>query len=61
MSLLQKKTVIRVKKKLTEFDPNIRVISLENSARTASEAASSLNCEVGAIVKLTFRKEFYIF
>ncbi len=58
MSLLQKKTVIRVKKKLTEFDPNIRVISLENSARTASEAASSLNCEVGAIVKsLLFKTE----
>ena len=34
----------------------IQILSLESSARTALEAASSLSCEVGAIVKsLLFR------
>ena len=41
-----------------EFDSNLKVILLDTSARTALEAASSLKCEVGAIVKsLLFRTE----
>ncbi len=51
MNLLQKEPVIRAQKSLTKFDSNLVVVELENSARTAKDAAYSLNCEVGAIVK----------
>ena len=51
MNLLLKEPVIRAQKSLTEFDSNLVVVELENSARTAKDAANSLNCEVGAIVK----------
>ena len=58
MTLLDKAPVKRVQKLLEEFDPNQDVILLDSSARTALEAASSLNCEVGAIVKsLVFKTE----
>ena len=51
MTLLDKEPVKRVEEKLRDFDPDSRVIILDASARTALEAASSLGCEVGAIVK----------
>jgi len=58
MSLLDKEPVNRVEKKLREFDQSQKVIILNSSARTALEAASSLGCEVGAIVKsLLFKTE----
>ena len=58
MSLLDKEPVKRVDKILRAFDPNMSVVVLDNSARTALEAASSLGCEVGAIVKsLLFKTE----
>ena len=58
MTLLLKEPVKRVQKLLTEFDQNQELISLDSSARTALEAASSLGCEVGAIVKsLLFKTE----
>tara|TARA_B100000575_G_C22508002_1_gene331474 strand:+ start:34 stop:513 length:480 start_codon:yes stop_codon:yes gene_type:complete len=58
MSLLDKESVKRVEKLLEKFDENQRVIVLKTSARTAMEAASSLGCEVGAIVKsLLFKTE----
>jgi len=58
MSLLDKEPVRRVDKILKEFDTTQKVIVLDSSARTALEAASSLGCEVGAIVKsLLFRTE----
>ena len=58
MTLLLKEPVKRVEKLLKEFDQNQRVILLDSSARTALEAASSLGCEVGAIVKsLLFKTE----
>ena len=58
MSLIEKHSVKRVEKKLKEFDSNLKIISLSSSARTALEAASSLGCEVGAIVKsLLFKTE----
>ena len=58
MTLLSKKPVIRVEKLLKEFDNKLGVIALKTSARTASEAATSLGCEVGAIVKsLLFKTE----
>ena len=58
MTLLLKEPVKRVEKLLKEFDQNQSVILLDTSARTALEAASSLGCEVGAIVKsLLFKTE----
>ena len=58
MTLLLKEPVKRVEKLLKEFSQNQKVISLDSSARTALEAASSLSCEVGAIVKsLLFKTE----
>ena len=58
MTLLNKEPVGRVEKSLKQFDPKMRVIILDSSARTANEAASSLSCEVGAIIKsLLFKTE----
>ena len=58
MTLLLKEPVKRVEKLLKEFNQNQGVIVLDSSARTALEAASSLGCEVGAIVKsLLFKTE----
>ena len=58
MSLLDKEPVKRVEKALKEFDQSISVIILENTARTAKDAAESLNCEIGAIIKsLVFKAE----
>ncbi len=58
MSLLDKEPVKRVDEILKAFDPKMNVIVLNSSARTALEAASSLGCEVGAIVKsLLFKIE----
>ena len=51
MTLLNKEPVKRAEKCLKEFDENLSVVELENSAITALDAADSLNCEVGAIVK----------
>ena len=58
MSLLNKEPVKRVEKLLNEFNKSLKVIVLENSARTAQEAATALSCSVGAIVKsLLFKTE----
>ena len=58
MSTLDKEPVKRVEEYLKNFDPNLNVILLSTSARTAMEAASSLKCDVGAIVKsLLFKTE----
>ena len=58
MTLLDKESVKRAEKSLKQFDPKMSVIILDSSARTAKEAASSLGCEVGAIVKsLLFKTE----
>ena len=58
MTLLDKEPVKRVQSILSNFDPEKKVLILDNSARTALEAASSLGCEIGAIVKsLLFRTE----
>ena len=50
-NLLEKETVKRVDKDLKVFNPKLRVEVLNSSARTAVDAANSLKCEVGAIVK----------
>tara|TARA_B100000902_G_C26425614_1_gene489001 strand:+ start:12 stop:491 length:480 start_codon:yes stop_codon:yes gene_type:complete len=58
MTLLDKEPVKRVQKNLGDFDSAKKVIVLDTSAKTALEAASSLGCEVGAIVKsLLFKTE----
>ena len=50
-SILDKETVKRVEKILNDFDPNLDVVILEQTARTANDAATALGCNVGAIVK----------
>ena len=58
MTLLNKEPVKRVKESIKQFDKKMSVITLDSSARTALEAANSLDCDVGAIVKsLLFRTE----
>jgi Cys-tRNA(Pro) deacylase len=49
--LLNKKTVKRVQDEIAKFDPKLKVIALNDTARSANDAASTLNCDVGAIVK----------
>ncbi|MDB9986719.1 YbaK/EbsC family protein [Candidatus Pelagibacter sp.] len=51
MSLLDKEPVKRVEKFLKGFDQSLEIIVLNNSARTAKDAAIALDCDVGAIVK----------
>ena len=51
MSLLDKEPVKRAEKFLKGFDQSLEVIVLENSAKTAKDAAIALGCDVGAIVK----------
>ena len=58
MKILQKEPVKRVESFLKKFDESLKIVSLDTSARTALEAASSLKCEIGAIVKsLLFRTD----
>ena len=56
--LLNKGPVKKVKEFIKKFDPKLEVLVLDTAARTAQDAANSLKCEVGAIVKsLLFRTE----
>ena len=48
---LNKEPVKRAEKSIKEFDPNLEIIFLEQTARTAQDAATALGCNVGAIVK----------
>ncbi len=58
MTLLDKEPVKRVENALKKFNTKQKIIMLDTSARTALEAASSLSCEIGAIVKsLLFKTE----
>ena len=55
---LNKEPVKRVQEFITKFDSKLKVMLLNTTARTAKEAAISLECEVGAIVKsLVFRAD----
>tara|TARA_B100001175_G_scaffold25029_1_gene18555 strand:- start:97 stop:540 length:444 start_codon:yes stop_codon:yes gene_type:complete len=55
-SILNKDAVKRAEKALKEFDINLNINYLEQTARTANDAATALGCKVGAIVKsLLFR------
>ena len=56
--LLDKGPVKKVQEFIKTFDPKLKVLVLDTTARTAQDAANSLKCEVGAIVKsLLFRTE----
>ena len=50
-AILEKEPVKRAEKSLKKFDEKLEVICLEQSARTAQDAATALGCGVGAIVK----------
>jgi Cys-tRNA(Pro) deacylase len=58
MSLLDKEPVKRVNDFLNKSNSDLSIIILDTSAKTALEAAETLGCDVGAIVKsLIFRTE----
>ena len=50
-SLLDKEPVKRAEKSIKEFDPKLKILCLEQTARTAADAATAIGCNVGAIVK----------
>ena len=50
-SLLNKDSVKKVQEFIKKFDPKLEVLVLDTTARTARDAANSLKCETGAIVK----------
>ena len=57
-NLLDKETIKRVQEFIAQFDPKLKVLLLDTTARTAKDAAESLGCEAGAIVKsLVFRAD----
>ena len=49
--ILNKEPVRRVQILINKFDQKLKVLVLDTTARTAKDAANSLKCEVGAIVK----------
>ncbi len=49
--LLNKEPVKRVQNYISKFNQNLKILTLQTTARTANDAANSLKCEVGAIVK----------
>ena len=49
--LLNKEPVKRAKKAIQAFNAKLEIICLEQTARTAKDAATALGCNVGAIVK----------
>ena len=56
MKDLLSKPAKRVQEFITQFDSKLKVLILDTTARTAKDAARSLGCETGAIVKsLVFR------
>ena len=55
-TIFNKEAVLRAEKSLKQFNADLKVIELEQTARTANDAATALGCKVGAIVKsLLFR------
>tara|TARA_Y100001970_G_scaffold202149_1_gene246073 strand:+ start:268 stop:750 length:483 start_codon:yes stop_codon:yes gene_type:complete len=50
-TIFNKEPVLRAETSLKKFNPNLKVIVLEQTARTAKDAATALGCKVGAIVK----------
>ena len=57
-NLLNKEPVKRVQEFIAQFDSKLKVLALDTTAKTAKDAAKSLGCEMGAIVKsLVFRAD----
>ena len=57
-NLIKKESVKKVEKFLKKINSNYEIIVLEKTARTAQDAAESLNVNVGSIVKsLIFKSE----
>ena len=57
-NLLSKEPVKRVQEFIAQFDPKLKVLALNTTARTAKDAADFLGCAVGTIVKsLVFRAD----
>ena len=57
-NLLNNEPVKRVQKFIKQFNKELEILVLKTTARTAQDAANSLKCEVGAIVKsLLFRTD----
>ena len=50
-NLLNNEPVKRVKNFITKFDPNLKILILNTTARTAKDASEALKCDVGAIIK----------
>ena len=50
-TILNKEPVLRAEKSLKQFNADLKVTELEQTARTANDAATALGCKVGAIVK----------
>ena len=63
-NFLQKKNVKKIQEFLNNYDKSIQLNALESTAKTAHDAASSLNKNVGTIVKsLLFKtneEEFFL-
>ena len=57
MTLLETESVKRVENVLKKYDPSFRVIVLNDTAKTAKDAALALKCELGAIVKSLLLKK----
>ena len=56
--LFKKDSVKRVDEFLKRFKSDLKILALNTTARTAKDAANSLKCELGAIVKsLVFKAE----
>ena len=57
-NLLNKDSVKRVQEIIAQINPKLKELTLNTTARTAKDAAESLECEEGAIVKsLVFRAD----
>ena len=55
--ILNNEPVKRVQSAINNFDKNLKLQILKNTARSAQDASKALNCEVGAIIKsLVLRK-----
>ena len=55
--LIKRKSVVKVKNFLEKYNTNIDLIVLDETARTAIDAANSLNTKVGSIVKSLLFKD----
>ena len=50
-NLINKESVKKVSECIEKFDPKLKVLVLNTTAKTANDAANSLKCEIGAIIK----------